>query len=137
MKRCIKYSLLMSNILTFLSISLCDVSLALAQAAPGAVKKPSLAEMFSNLLPLIIMVFFVFYFLVTRPQQQKIRQQEALMNALKKGDLVSTSSGILGRVAGIESDHILVEVASGVKVKFEKSAITQRIEKTEQSKSGA
>ncbi len=110
---------------------------ALAQAPAGgaAPHRPGFGEMLGNLFPLIIMVFLIFYFLVTRPQQQRLKAMEQLHGSLKKGDLVMTTSGIIARVGGIESDHFVLEIASGVRVKFEKTAVNRKVEKADQSKS--
>ena len=109
---------------------LMTASQVFAQAAAGAaVKRPALGELFSNMLPMILMVFLIFYFLVTKPQRAKEEQHAKLMDSLKKGDMVISSGGIIGRVAGVEDDHILLEVASGVKVKFDKANILRMYEK--------
>ena len=110
-----------------LSCGVVSDALAQAAAAPAA-HRPGFGEMLGNLFPLIIMVFFIFYFLVTRPQQQQQKALQDLHAALKRGDLVLTSSGIIARVSGIEADHFVLEIASGVKVKFEKSSVTRKVE---------
>lgn len=117
----------------FLSAAFPASSVLAQTQQPG--HRPGFGEILGNLFPLIIMVFFIFYFMVTRPQQQKQKALEDLHAGLKKGDLVLTASGIIGRISGIESDHFVVEIASGVKVKFEKSTVNRKIEKVEQSKS--
>ncbi|NMC63537.1 MAG: preprotein translocase subunit YajC [SAR324 cluster bacterium] len=129
----LKKALLLAPILT----TLFWVNDLFAQAAPAQVKRPGFGELLGNLFPLIIMVFFIFYFMVTRPQQQRQKALEDLHKELKKGDLVMTTSGIIARVSGIESDCFLLEIASGVKVKFEKSSVTRKLEKIASSKSEA
>ncbi|NLF25081.1 MAG: preprotein translocase subunit YajC [Deltaproteobacteria bacterium] len=79
--------------------------------------------------PMILMVFLIFYLLVILPQQKQLKMQEALLTSLKKGEMVLTSSGIIARVAGVENDHVLLEISNGVKVKFERSHIKFRVEK--------
>ena len=81
--------------------------------------------------PMFLMVFLIFYLLVILPQKKQLKMQEALLASLKKGELVLTSSGILARVAGVENDHVLLEIANGVKVKFERSHVKSRVEKKE------
>jgi preprotein translocase subunit YajC len=95
--------------------------------APG--QSPGLAQMLTNMLPMFAMVFLIFYLLVFKPQQKKLRDHQILMEALKKGDTVITSSGIIGRVAGVEKDYILVEIANNTRVKFERSHIVKKEEK--------
>ena len=75
-----------------------------------------------GLLPLVAM-FAIFYFLLIRPQQRRAKEQKAMLEALKRGDEVVTSSGMLGRVANIADDVVTVEVAPDVKLRFQKSAI--------------
>jgi preprotein translocase subunit YajC len=75
-----------------------------------------------GLLPLVAM-FVIFYFLLIRPQQKRAKDQKAMIEALKRGDEVVTSSGMIGRVANIADDVVTVEVAPEVKIRFQKSAI--------------
>jgi preprotein translocase subunit YajC len=56
--------------------------------------------------------------MVIRPQEKKTKEHKALLESMKRGDSVVTSSGIVGKVSGIEGDHILLEIAPNVKVKF-------------------
>jgi len=75
-----------------------------------------------GLLPLIL-IFFVFYFLLIRPQQRKVREHQNLINALKKGDEVITSGGIYGMITAIKGDVVDLKIAEGVKVVVSKSAV--------------
>ncbi len=70
-----------------------------------------------QLLPLIL-IFVVFYFLLIRPQQKKMKEHKAMLSALKRGDRVVTSGGILGEVKLVKenTDEVEVEIASGVRV---------------------
>lgn len=97
-------------------------------AAEGAA--PGFSEILSKMLPMFAFVFLIFYFLVLKPQQDKLKVQKAMLESLKKGDAVVTNSGIFGRVAAIEKDFILLEVSNNVKIKLEAAAITKRVEKT-------
>ncbi len=130
------YTRLLPLLLSFIAISLRTLD-AYAQTVAAQPNRASFGELLGNLFPLIIMVFIIFHFMVTRPQQQRQKALEGLHKDLKKGDLVMTSSGIIARVSGIESDYFLLEIAAGTKVKFEKSSVTRKIEKVEQSKSEA
>ncbi len=80
----------------------------------------------SSLISTIIMfvaIFLIFYFLIIRPQQKRAREHQKLIESLKKGDKVITSSGIHGKVVGLDDRTVLLEVDDGVKIKFEKAAI--------------
>ena len=80
----------------------------------------------SMFLPLIAM-FAIFYFLVWRPQSQRAKQLKTMIGNLKRGDMVVTAGGMLGKVArtGAETDtDIQVEIADNVEVRILKTAIT-------------
>ena len=69
-------------------------------------------------------IFVVFYFFIIRPQSQQQKEIQRKVEAMKKGDKVVTSSGIIGVLNSIEDDSVLVEVGSNVKIRFLKTAIT-------------
>lgn len=96
------------------------------EAAPAPV--PSFGQVMLDMLPMFAIIFIIFYFLVLRPQQQKLKEHQDMIGSLKKGDQVATSGGILARVASIESDHVVLEVAQNVRMRFEPSHITRRVE---------
>lgn len=75
-------------------------------------------------LPFILM-FAVLYFLILRPQQKKMKDQQTMLSSLKYGDEIVTTSGILGKVAGITDKVVTVEVADNVRVKMMKSQVSQ------------
>jgi len=99
---------------------------ALGQRPSGGGEAPR-GSPFGGLLPLIL-IFFVFYFLLIRPQQRKVREHQKLLNALRKGDEVITSGGIHGTITGIKGDVVDLKIAEGVKVVLSKSAIATVIE---------
>lgn len=69
-------------------------------------------------------LFFVFYFFIIRPQSKKQKEIQNKIAAIKKGDKIVTSGGIIAVVQSIEEDTVLAEVDSGVKVRFLKNAVT-------------
>ena len=75
-----------------------------------------------GILPLVAM-FVIFYFLLIRPQQKRAKEHKSMLEALKRGDEVVTSGGMLGRVNNIADDVVTVEVAPEIKIKSQKSAI--------------
>ena len=97
------------------------ISNAWAQAAAPAVTGASTLGMVIQL----VCIMLVFYFLLIRPQQKKIKQHEALLNAMKKGDAVITGGGVYGKVTKIDSDKISVEVAKGVEIIVHKYTIRE------------
>ncbi len=98
-----------------------DLVYALGQR-PGGVGETPKGSAFGGLLPLIL-IFFVFYFLLIRPQQKKVREHQKLLNALKRGDEVITSGGIHGIITTIKGDVVDLKIAEGVKMVISKSAI--------------
>ncbi len=94
-------------------------------AAPGG------AAAFAQFLP-IVLIFVIFYFLLIRPQQKKMKDHRAMVEALRRGDQVVTSGGIVAKVSKVQDDGMVeVEIADGVKVKVVKHTITQVLNKTE------
>ena len=79
-----------------------------------------------NFLPFIA-IFGVFYFMLIRPQQKKMKEQQTMISALKHGDEILTASGILGKITGITDKVLTVEIADNCKVKMLKSQVSQVI----------
>lgn len=86
---------------------------------------------FAQFLPLIL-IFAIMYFLLIRPQQKKVKEHQAMVEALRRGDQVVTQGGVIGKVSKVKEDGELeVEIADGVKVRVVKATIAQVISKTE------
>ena len=103
------------------------VTPAYAQAAGTAGAGSAVA----SFLPLIL-IFGIMYFLLIRPQQKKVKDMRAMVEALRRGDQVVTGGGIVGKVTKVGDDGMVeVEIADGVKVKVVKQTITQVMSKTE------
>lgn len=73
----------------------------------------------------IILMFGVIYFLMIRPQQKKAKEQQDMIKALKHGDEIVTSSGMLGKITGITEKVVTVELADNVRVKMLKNQVSQ------------
>ncbi|SFN53068.1 preprotein translocase subunit YajC [Formivibrio citricus] len=84
-------------------------------------------ENIMQFVPLILMLV-VFWFLVIRPQQKRAKALQELVASLKKGDEVMMSSGILARVAKVEGDYFVLEIASGVEIVAQRSVVTGKVE---------
>lgn len=78
-----------------------------------------------DMLPLFAIIFFIFYFLVIRPQSKERKKREALLKAAKKGDKIVTTAGIHGKIVSNDETTILVEVDDGVRLRFDKAAVWQ------------
>ena len=80
----------------------------------------------------LILIFVIFYFLLIRPQQKRIKEHKAMVGALTRGDNVVTSGGIVGKIIRvIDNEKAEVEIADNVNVQIIKSTITQVLSKTE------
>jgi len=96
------------------------VSTAYAMAQNGSATGQQ--NPYSGIIMLVIM-FAIFYFLLIRPQQKRAKQHKQLIENLKVGDQVTTAGGMHGRIASLQDDTVTVEIATGVKVKFNRSSI--------------
>jgi preprotein translocase subunit YajC len=76
-----------------------------------------------SVLPLMIGMFAIMYFLIIRPQQKQRRERESLLRAIKKGDRVVTTGGLYGTVVGLSEHTVTLKVADQVKLDFERGAI--------------
>ena len=107
------------------------ISPAYAQAAGGS------GGGIEAFLPLIL-IFVVFYFLMIRPQQKRAKEHKAMLEAVRRGDNVLTSGGILGKITKVDSDtEVSVEIAKDVVVKVRREMIAQLVDKTEPVKGDA
>lgn len=91
-------------------------------------------EAIGRFIPLIL-IFAIMYFLLIRPQQKKVKEHAAMVEALRRGDQVVTQGGLIGKVSKVKEDNeVEVELAEGVKVRVVKSTIAQVLNKTEPAK---
>ena len=100
------------------------ISSAYAQAAAGGDTQSTIM----GLLPLVLM-FVVLYFVMIRPQMKRQKEHKAMVEALAKGDEVVTAGGFLGKISKIGEAYVGVELASGVEVQVQRSAVTQVLPK--------
>ena len=68
-------------------------------------------------------MFLIFWFLIIRPQRKRQKEHQALVSALGTGDEVVMTSGMLGSVKKVDETYVVVEVADGVEMKFQKAAV--------------
>ena len=106
------------------------ISSAFAQSAAGGAGGFSL----QGLLPFVL-IFIIFYFLLIRPQQKRIKEHKAMVNALNRGDQVITAGGLVGKIERLLDDEkVEVQIAENVNVKIVKSTISQVLSKTDTKK---
>jgi preprotein translocase subunit YajC len=80
-------------------------------------------ESLVGMLPMLAICYLIFWVMVIRPQESKVKKHKQLLESLKRGDSVVTTGGIIGRVSSVEKDSVMVEIAPNVKVKFSQSHI--------------
>ncbi|HEY4031846.1 MAG TPA: preprotein translocase subunit YajC [Caulobacteraceae bacterium] len=93
---------------------------ASAPAATGGVQ-----DLLAGPLPMILMMVVLGYFLLWRPQQKRIKDHQALVSALKRGDVVVLSSGVIGKVTKVEDAELAIEIAQGVVIKVVRSMVSE------------
>jgi len=102
------------------------ISQAFAQTAPAA--SGGAESSLLSLAPLVLM-FVVLYFIMIRPQMKRQKEHKTMIEALAKGDEVVTSGGLLGRVTKLGESFLHVEVANGVELQVQRSAVVQVLPK--------
>ena len=124
------------------TISTADKDAILAQRGPGTTdaamaaaegttetEQPyqlSAEKMMMDNLFILGMLFFIFYFILIRPQQKRLKIQRDLMKGLAKGNKIMTTGGIIGTISKFEGDDIvIVEIAQGVKIRMARSSISE------------
>ena len=99
-------------------------STAAAAAAPGGT-----TSFIIQTIPLVF-IFIIFWVLMIRPQQKRMRDHAAAISAVRKGDEVVTGGGIRGKVTKVSEDEAEVEIASGVRIRVVKSTLSQILSST-------
>jgi preprotein translocase subunit YajC len=100
------------------------ITSAFAQTTSGGDMQSSLMSM----LPLVLM-FVVLYFVMIRPQMKRSKEHRLMIEALAKGDEVATAGGVLGKVTKLGDVYVGVEIANGVEVQLQRSAVVQVLPK--------
>ena len=107
------------------------VTPAYAQAASTPVAGGGINDILFQLMPILLLVV-IFWFLIFRPQQKRVKAQQAMLGAVRRGDTVVTTGGIVGKVTkAVDGEDLEVEIATGVKVKLVRGMITDVRSKAE------
>ena len=104
------------------------ISSAFAQTAPAAAAGGDMQSSLMSMLPLVLM-FVVLYFVMIRPQMKKQKEHRAMIDALAKGDEIATAGGLLGKVIKLGEGYLSLEIANGVEVQLQRSAVVQILPK--------
>ncbi len=102
------------------------ISSAFAQVAPAA--SGDMQSSLMSMLPLILM-FVVLYFVMIRPQMKKSKEHKAMIESLVKGDEIVSVGGLLGKVSKLGDSFLGLEIANGVEVQIQRSAVVQVLPK--------
>ena len=100
------------------------ISSAFAQAVPAAAGGSDMMSTLTGMLPLVLM-FVVLYFIMIRPQMKRQKEHRAMVSSIAKGDEVVVGGGMLGKVSRVSEQYLHVEIANGVEVQVQRSAVVQ------------
>jgi preprotein translocase subunit YajC len=102
------------------------ISSAFAQTAPAA--GGDMQSSLMSMLPLVLM-FVVLYFVMIRPQMKRQKEHRTMIEALAKGDEVATAGGVVGKVTRLDDNYLGLEIANGVEIQVQRSAVVQVLPK--------
>jgi preprotein translocase subunit YajC len=94
-----------------------------AYAATGGAASGGTTTFLVQIFPLIL-IFVIFYFLLIRPQQRRVRQHQEMVGAVKPRDTAVTNGGLIGKVIKVDENEVELEVAQGVRVRVVKSMLS-------------
>jgi preprotein translocase subunit YajC len=101
------------------------ITAAYAQPAAASGDGSGWTQAIGQIFPLVA-IFVIFYFIVLRPQQQRMKQLANLVANVRRGDTVVTAGGLVGKVTKVVDDNeVLVEIAEGVRVRVVKSTLSE------------
>lgn len=106
---------------------------AMAPPSGGGAAPEGIGGLLAGPLPMLVIMFAIFYFLLIRPQQKKAKQHKEMLAALKVGDKVLTGGGVYGKISAIEQDVITVEIADNVEIKVSRGYVSGMADKPVQS----
>ena len=90
-----------------------------AQAAPGAF------DYLNGLIVPTMLIIGIMYFLMIRPQQKRLKEHQALVEGIRRGDTVVTSGGMIGKVTKVDDQELQVEIAEGVRVRVLRATVSE------------
>lgn len=96
---------------------------AFAQAANGGTAAGGTTAILNMVLPLVL-IFIIFYVLLIRPQQKRMKQHQDMLGAVKPRDMAVTNGGLVGKVTKVDDNEVELEIAQGVRVRVVKSMLS-------------
>jgi len=103
-----------------------SVAHAMGAAGGAGGEAGGLGGILGGPLPMLVLMFAIFYFLLIRPQQKKQKTHKSMLDALGKGDKVWTNGGILGTIVSIDGDNLTIEIAQGVNVVIKRGFVADK-----------
>ncbi|OGT25104.1 MAG: preprotein translocase subunit YajC [Gammaproteobacteria bacterium RIFCSPLOWO2_02_FULL_42_14] len=110
------------SFLSLLGISTAQAATTAAATAPATAGHPTGGSLLS-MLPMLIAFIAIFYFLMVRPQTKRAKEHRQLMSSLMIGDEVLTSGGVIGRLSKLRDTYVVLTIAKGVEMTFQRNAI--------------
>jgi preprotein translocase subunit YajC len=96
---------------------------AFAQATNGGTAAGGTAAIVNMVLPLVL-IFIIFYVLLIRPQQKRMKQHQEMLGAVKPRDMAVTNGGLIGKVTKVDDNEVELEIAQGVRVRVMKTMLS-------------
>ncbi len=100
-------------------------SSAMAQTAAAPASGGGLQDILSGPLPMLAVMLVLGYMLLIRPQQKRMKEHQAMIGGLKRGDTVVLSSGVIGKVSKVDDAELGIDIATGVTIKVVKSMVSE------------
>jgi preprotein translocase subunit YajC len=118
------------SLINFVGISNAWAEVTQTAATSGATTTPtSTTGSILHMLPMLILFILVFYFLLVRPQAKRAKEQKKLLSNVTVGDEVMSTGGIIGRVARLKDNYVVLLIAKGVEITVQKSSIVSILPK--------
>ena len=86
---------------------------------------PSAFDALNSLIVPTVLIIGIMYFLMIRPQQRRLKEHQAMIAAIRRGDTVVTSGGIIGKVTKADDNELQVEIADGVRIKLVRGTVSE------------
>lgn len=114
-----------------------NLVLALQEGAAGGGAADAAGEqgggIFGNPLMMFAMMGLIFWFVLIAPERKNRKRHQEMLNALSKGDLVMTTSGLYGKVVEVKEDVVVLQASDGVRLRFARAAVQTKLEGDEKT----
>ena len=133
MNRIWKIGIIAGLLIAVLALSggcLATATPAASENATGTATEQSTFDSLWPMLVFLVVIFAMFYFVMIRPQRKRQKEQQAMMEALQKGDRVITAGGIYGTVESVREDSVIIKVESGATMRVNKGSVAIRRDET-------